>query len=241
MLEPKILIIDTETTGLERTKSGAKAEVIELAYIHLGADFRELARWEKQFKPLGQILPGAMTKHFITLKDLEGCLRFTPKILPSADYYIGHNVDFDLGMLEIAPLSVKAIDTLAICKSVFPGKESYSLGALYLDFAMDQPDLLQQRVAFLKSAGHSALGDCTMVLSVVEYIQTELAVDDIELLYELSESCRVPETMPFGKHKGTPINDVPKDYIQWVLYKSDIKDTLESYLKKALEDALNCS
>ena len=37
--------------------------------------------------------------------------------------------------------------------------------------------------------------------------------------------------MPFGKHKGVPISEVPKDYKQWLLRQSDV----DPYLVKALE------
>lgn len=30
--------------------------------------------------------------------------------------------------------------------------------------------------------------------------------------------------MPFGKHKGEAVEDIPSDYLYWILYKSDIDD-----------------
>lgn len=42
--------------------------------------------------------------------------------------------------------------------------------------------------------------------------------------------------MPFGKHKGTPLEDLPTDYIEWVLrelkdLRSDLRDELENQLE----------
>jgi exodeoxyribonuclease X len=37
--------------------------------------------------------------------------------------------------------------------------------------------------------------------------------------------------MPYGKHKGTPIKDIPADYIGWLLKQSD----LDPYPRKALK------
>jgi hypothetical protein len=31
--------------------------------------------------------------------------------------------------------------------------------------------------------------------------------------------------MPFGKHKGKPLGEVPKDYLQWLLRKADRMDS----------------
>lgn len=40
--------------------------------------------------------------------------------------------------------------------------------------------------------------------------------------------------MPFGKHKGKPLNQIPKDYLSWVLQECNIKD----WLYKEIEDIL---
>ena len=35
-------------------------------------------------------------------------------------------------------------------------------------------------------------------------------------------------TMPFGKHKGTPLNQLPTDYVDW-LKTTDLKDPLRGH------------
>ncbi len=37
--------------------------------------------------------------------------------------------------------------------------------------------------------------------------------------------------MPFGKHKGLPLADLPNDYKQWLMAQGDI----DPHLRKALE------
>jgi hypothetical protein len=39
--------------------------------------------------------------------------------------------------------------------------------------------------------------------------------------------------MPFGKHKGTPVRDLPGDYLKW-LSTIELRDPLASEVKKAL-------
>ncbi len=40
-----------------------------------------------------------------------------------------------------------------------------------------------------------------------------------------------PETpMPYGKHKGTPVKDLPADYCAWLLGASGTPKGLKSYL-----------
>ncbi len=45
-----------------------------------------------------------------------------------------------------------------------------------------------------------------------------------------SEDARVPEVMPFGKHKGVRMSDVPADYKRWLASKGDV----DPYLVRAL-------
>jgi hypothetical protein len=39
--------------------------------------------------------------------------------------------------------------------------------------------------------------------------------------------------MPFGKHKGTPVRDLPGDYLKW-LSTIELRDPLASEVKKAM-------
>jgi exodeoxyribonuclease X len=41
--------------------------------------------------------------------------------------------------------------------------------------------------------------------------------------------------MPFGKHKGEPIEDLPSDYIEWALRELD---SLRPALKEEMENQL---
>jgi exodeoxyribonuclease X len=52
-----------------------------------------------------------------------------------------------------------------------------------------------------------------------------------EDVWKVSEIARIPAVMSFGKHKGTPIKDIPADYKEWLLKQTDI----DPYLFKALK------
>jgi len=66
---------------------------------------------------------------------------------------------------------------------------------------------------------------------ILDHICQQLGVKTTEDLYCESEKARIPTTMPFGKHKGMSLTDIPNDYKQWLLGQGDI----DSYLRKALE------
>jgi exodeoxyribonuclease X len=56
-------------------------------------------------------------------------------------------------------------------------------------------------------------------------------VGSVEDLWRESELARIPTIMPFGKHKGLLLPDVPSHYRDWLLNQADI----DPYLRKALE------
>jgi hypothetical protein len=39
------------------------------------------------------------------------------------------------------------------------------------------------------------------------------------------------KTMPFGKHKGTPLRQLPADYVQWMLLQKWVSADLRSALR----------
>jgi exodeoxyribonuclease X len=66
---------------------------------------------------------------------------------------------------------------------------------------------------------------------LTKHIVFASGVQSIEELWQLSEKSRIPKVMPFGKHKGEPIDSIPDDYRSWLLRQSDV----DPYLLKALE------
>jgi len=182
-------------------------------------------------------------------------------------YFVAHNFEYDKEILESSftlsdPVSSKAhqlseeiidrvFDTKWICtyrlaKHLFhPSDEdkdlSYSLN--YLRYAFDLP---------VEGTVHRAGDDTKVTWELLRFISEFVleTMDDVpedfdlgEYLFELSKS-PVPYTvMPFGKWKGTPLADVPDDYYQWMLNKSDIlkedNDNYDPDFAKSVENELN--
>lgn len=44
--------------------------------------------------------------------------------------------------------------------------------------------------------------------------------------------------IPFGKHKGEPLEDLPSDYIEWILRETDVSDR-SPWLAKELQAQLD--
>jgi exodeoxyribonuclease X len=85
----------------------------------------------------------------------------------------------------------------------------------------------------LKGA-HRADADIILTANILMHIIHQLNIENIEQLYIASEQARIPKSITFGKHKGSSIQDLPADYIQWLLRQDD----LDPYLRKALENKL---
>lgn len=224
------IIFDTETTGK------VDPVAIEAAWLRL----RDLASGEvtghfvQQYNPGKPIELGAIAVHHIIDEDLVGCLPSETCTLPSdIEYLIGHNIDYDWAVM--GQPDVKRICTLALARKWVPGLDAYNQSAMLYHFWANE----RARARSHLRGAHSALADvqtCHYVLMALVSIlreNGELQPDDgWERLWEISEAARIPTIMPFGKHKGTALVDLPSDYLSWLKKQPE----LDPYLAKALND-----
>jgi exodeoxyribonuclease X len=146
----------------------------------------------------------------------------TFQLPPDTKYIIGHSVDFDWE--AIGKPEVKRICTLALARSLWPNLDSHTQSALLYYF--ERATAREQ----LRDA-HSALADVWICSKILGQIIDQLHPSSLDALWEMSEKARIPTTMPFGKHKGELISQVPSDYKQWMLRQ----DNVSEYLRKALQ------
>lgn len=212
-------IFDTETTGI------ASPELISAAWLRIEdpVTLEVVEAFDQLYRPEGMISLGAMAVHHIMDEDLEACPPASTFSLPDdVEYLVGHNIDFDWQVAGRP--EVRRIDTLCLCRALWPDADAHSQSAMmYLlerDSARDR----------LRDA-HSAAADVELCRTILRHIVSRLGVESWSGLWEASESARIPTVMPFGKHKGIPISEVPKDYKQWLLRQPDV----DPYLVKALE------
>ena len=216
---PNVIIFDTEATDIKEPIliEAAWLEVTSLTPLTIGSQFVQ------RYNPGKPISLGALATHHILDEELVDCPPASSFQLPNdVIYLIGHNVDFDWQVLGQPP--IKRICTLALARKVWPNLDSHSQSALL--YHLDRKNAREQ----LRNA-HSALADVGICAKILESICAELKINTVEDLWITSEKARMPTHMPFGKHKGVPLNEVPMDYKSWLLGQSDI----DPYLKKALE------
>ena len=215
----KTIIFDTEATGIK------EPVLIEAAWLELESiePFLVANPFVQRYNPGKPITLGALATHHIMDEELVDCPPASSFRLPDdVSYIIGHNVDFDWEVI-VKP-EIKRICTLALARKLWPDLDSHTQSALL--YFLERSTAREQ----LRNA-HSAITDVGICAVILDHICEQLGVKTVEDLYAESEKARIPTTMPFGKHKGMLLSDIPSDYKQWLLGQGDI----DPYLRKALD------
>lgn len=217
------LLLDTETTGLK------EPQYIEVAYLPLSRNllYDTAQSFYQRYKPTKPIEFGALATHHIVMEDLLDCPATGTFKLPfESQYLIGHNIDFDWEVLGRP--AVKRICTLALAREAYPQFDSHTLGALmYALFGSGAR-------AKIKGA-HSALNDIQMNLEIFEKLSIVLNFKSLEEAHACSEEARIPKIMPFGKHKGTPIKEVPYNYMTWCFKQPEMDQYILAAFRRYLQ------
>lgn len=214
------LIIDTETD------QGHDPRPIQVATINVATGFE----WMKYFNSGRSISPIVIKVHGITDDDVEGLERFDLADFELPTYLIGHNVRFDWRV--IGSPSVKLICTVRLARVAFP--EWYAYG---------QSKCIEQllgkgEASRMTIAAHDALGDARMCYLLYQACceRLEIAPTDFAAAHMVSNTANPVAKMPFGKHKGQLIKDVPISYVKWMLGNiHNMTPSLHSALSKRVK------
>lgn len=228
MISMQAIILDTETHTLNGLPIEIAYAPIEIENAKLSLDKSQLF---DQLYQVGQpISYAAMAVHHILESDLVDQPQYTEfQLPPSTVYIIGHNVDYDIAAIArcgVDTTQLKPICTLALARRVWENADAHNISALIYQITKGSAKAREM----LKGA-HRADADIILTANILMHIIHHLNIQSIEQLYLASEEARIPKSITFGKHKGTAIAELPKDYIQWLLRQDD----LDAYLRKALE------
>jgi len=214
------IFIDTETTG-----TGPDDRLCQIAFkTDKGLVVDAL------FNPGRPIAIEAMAVHHITnemvadqppFKDSPAYKKLDTLLNEEQGILVAHNARFDLDML-----SREGIQTdKAIC--------TYKL-TRYLDKEGRIPQYnLQYLRYYLKldidAVPHSALGDILVLEGLFRRIRAQFEpTDEADAAAQMLKISREPvlvARMPFGKHKGQKMDQIPPDYLQWLL-STDLDEDL---------------
>ena len=219
------LILDTETHDLN-------GYPIEIAYAPCSFEQGVLVInqgevFDEYFSCPEPIALGALATHHILETDIAEKPSFdTFKMPQGVQYLIGHNIDYDITAIQKCQpdFSVKGICTLALCRMVWP-ELPHTLSAMYYH-VMDDLELARKHLRH----AHNAKADIYFTGVILKTLVEQLGIKDMNSLFIMSETARIPKYITFGKHKGTAIKDLDSGYVSWLLKQPD----LDPYLRKAL-------
>lgn len=216
------LVADTETTGV-----GEDDKMVEVAWCLIDDDLDVIESGHSLINPERPIAPAASAVHGLTARDVADA--------PTAEQYfaenlvcmlgpetclIAHNSAFDARFLQpYIPFELQQLCTLRLARKLLPDSESHKLGSLAYEF-----DLIDKNDRF-----HSADGDVATLLRLLMFLADRAGLG----LHDLAPFSRAPivvQLMPFGKHKGTPLKDLPSGYRHWLLTTANIDDDLRASL-----------
>lgn len=222
------LILDTETHDLN-------GYPIEIAYAPCSFEQGVLVInqgevFDEYFSCPEPIALGALATHHILETDIAEKPSFdTFKMPQGVQYLIGHNIDYDIKAIQKCQpdFTVKGICTLALCRMVWP-ELPHTLSAMYYH-VMDDLELARKHLRH----AHNAKADIYFTGVILKTLVEQLGIKDMNSLFIMSESARIPKYITFGKHKGAAIKDLDPSYVTWLLRQGD----LDPYLRKAIEVA----
>lgn len=219
------LILDTETHDLN-------GYPIEIAYAPCSFEqgvlvINQGGVFDEYFSCPEPIALGALATHHILETDIAEKPSFdTFKMPQGVQYLIGHNIDYDIKAVQKCQpdFTVKGICTLALCRMVWPELQ-HTLSAMYYH-VMDDLELARKHLRH----AHNAKADIYFTGVILKTLVEQLGIKDMNSLFIMSETARIPKYITFGKHKGTAIKDLDSGYVSWLLKQPD----LDPYLRKAL-------
>lgn len=203
--------------------------VVDIALACVDEDFQVYWKIESLIDPECEISPQAMGVHHITPEmvwdqpTLEEFMRQHRYPLSDVDVVVGHKVDFDLRFIrDYLPDRFQVIDTLKLARQLWPDAENHKLQTLRYTFRLDA------------GSAHRAMGDVVTTISLARHICETYGTDASGLLQLMNAPLSLETRMPFGKHKGEKLRDLPITYVRWLVDKADIEPDLREALAARL-------
>lgn len=222
MQDIRWIVIDTETTS-----ATTSAGVCEFAFAEIDENFNILIEHTSLIDPEKPITASASGIHGIvdedvvdspTLAEYMYMVHETPP-LEGQVVIIGHNVQFDMRYIgPYVPNQVGQICTLRLARRFLPDAENHKL------------QTLMHALKLQRRGSHRADSDVFTTIGLLQHLAGVSGKNLPQLLAAMSEAIKV-EKMPFGKHKGKLLTDIPPNDRKWLLGL----DNLDPDLRRSLE------
>ena len=227
--ELAFVIADTETTGLT-------GPACEIALREICPDTLEvIGEVQSLIDPQCEIEAGAQAVHNIT-QEMVADAPTLDEFLTVPGYLdgrfdgrdivlIAHNASFDVKRLNRIGNIVACICTLFHARQLI-GTETPN----------HKLPTLREHFGFPKNEAHRAMADVATTHRLLRELMARAGRRTLRDFYATQET--TVHRMPFGKHRGELMMDLPKSYLQWL--KKECPD-LDPNLKKSVEKALKAA
>lgn len=227
-MSKRAIYYDTETTGVRAEKD----RIVEIAAFD-----PETERTFCEFVNPGIPIPKeASNIHKITDEMVENALSFAEvgqaftEFCGEGAVLIAHNNDgFDRHFLkwefERHSLSLpnwEYVDTLKWARKYRSDLPRHSL------------QHLREVYGIASNQAHRALDDVVVLHAIFSRMIDDLSIEQI---LELLKAPTKIDRMPFGKHQGKPLKDVPKNYVRWLKDSGAFEKSQNKELKESFEKA----
>ena len=206
-----MIALDFETTGLN---PGYRP--LEIAWVEFDSHLNEVEQVNSLINPHIPIESGAQRTHGISAEmlvskpSLDEFLKKTHagKFADEHVLVVAHNASYDVPMFFPYCKKITALCTMRLGQTLYPDAENHKLQTLAALLDVDiEPT-------------HRALNDALTSFYLMKNIATAHSMSIDEML-TLIQSVSLDSPMPFGKHKGTKLRDLPADYVQWLIENLD--------------------
>lgn len=220
-----IVVIDVETTGL----SPETDRVVEIATVRLN--------WNGEFydadgvrhclvDPQCVIPSTASAVHHLTNADVVDARKLPDALefmeIKPFDVLVAHNAEFDRGFLPQLQ-DHEWICTWKVAQKLIADAPSYGNQVLRYHLGLDVYSGHGRN-----GQPHSAGYDARTTAQLMSHL---LRTGSIEEMIEITNSPVLLTRMPFGKHRGMPFTDVPRDYLMWLKGRPDLDRNLRHTLE----------
>ena len=226
-MKPNILILDTETTGIDTATAGV-CQLAALICEPVGDwDLNIVPLFQTYCKPSAEMTPEAEKVHGIgpdqywlmpTDEIAVAVLEFMARQElggPEGLVLAGYNSNgYDLPVISrlcggALPGEHKTIDIMWMAMRRDDGK-SYKLVDV---FEQEVEDSDFKKTILTKA--HDAMADCWMTAMCLVQFCKQMRTNDANVIADWLARPMPLHVMPHGKHKGKPFNQVPTSYLTW--------------------------
>ena len=197
----RFIVADVETTGMDHD-----AGIVEIAWIEIDENLKEIQRFRSLIDPEIPISPGAMGVHHIS------------DAMVADEPTMAHNAVFDYRFIHPHIPIKESVCTLRLARYVWPDAPDHRIQTLRYHFGLEGG-----------RGAHGALQDCETTLSLLRY----LCASEGYTLSDLRGMCKgkLPvKRASFGKYKGELLSNIPPGYRRWLLsidIDQDLRHSLE--------------